>query len=120
MPQMKIAHQPHVNMRKISDFERVQITAAIVVILAFYNLFYTGQVWLANLWYVCNYGVIASLLHTYYKRNVLLRIAYFVVITRLVYNFGIFIGIVEYDKTNESYFVPFFTLFLLIISKWLR
>ncbi len=82
--------------------------------------FMSGK-FLADVWYVLMYSHLLFLFYNYRKANIYANLAFKSSIGRLIYNFGIFINIVEHTPNKAAFFVPCFIVVLLIYEnyKWL-
>lgn len=86
------------------------------------NYHFISSKFLADVWYVLMYSHLLFLFYNYRKANIYANLAFKASIGRLIYNFGIFINLVEHTPNKAAFFVPCFIVVLLIYEnyKWLN
>ena len=104
---------------KITNIAIIYIVTAI-----FYNFLsvkntefdFVNPKFIDDIWFVIEYGI-SGYLFWYLRADIYAKIAAWIVLVRFVYNLGILVNLIEYKAYFESYFVPIFSVLVLIYYK---
>jgi hypothetical protein len=84
-----------------------------------FNLFYNGQQWITDIWYISVYLCFALLFYEHRQKSNLLKLAFYLAILRAVYNVGILIGLYKYNLDEKGFgILTGIILVFIITEKW--
>lgn len=100
------------------------IAITYIVTAIFYNFLsvkntefdFVNPKFIDDIWFVIEYGI-SGYLFWYLRANIYAKIAAWIVLVRFIYNLGILVNLIEYKAYFESYFVPIFSVLVLIYYK---